>query len=92
MCCFPDQVLVLLRANFPSRAIKENDGNGRGALRDMKVMIRIMMIVEIRILIRIMMIAERYDGDDKDNDDCWILGSGDGFLHKIRFKRDQIGL
>ena len=35
---------------------------------------------------------ERYDGDDKDNDDCWILGSGDRFLHKIRFKRDQIGL
>ena len=45
MCCFPDQVLVLLRANFPSRAINENDGNGRGALRDMTVMIRIMMIV-----------------------------------------------
>ena len=45
MCCFPDQVLVLLRANFPSRAINENDGNGRGALRDVTVMIRIMMIV-----------------------------------------------
>ena len=30
MCPFSDQVLVLLRANFPSRAINENDGNGRG--------------------------------------------------------------
>ena len=67
MCSFSDQVLVLLRANFPSRAINENDGNGRGG-------------------------TERYDGDDKDNDDSWILGSGDVFLHKMRFKRDQIGL
>ena len=91
MCCFPDQVLVLLRANFPSRAINENDGNGRGGAERYDGDDKDSDDYLCQGCTNSSILGSR-DGDDKDNDDCWILGSGDGFLHKIRFKRDQIGL